>query len=120
LTHFKNYTDRFFFIHGQTKDEFYTSDLRVANLEEILHRHLQKNGYERIAYYQGTKGLYCYDEKSFKLSFEKKSVQEKKEKLLQTKNKVLGGVLGKRISRKSIPQEEEFDVNASTPPPIKR
>lgn len=114
MTHFKNYTNRFFFIHGQTKDEFYTSDLRVANLEEILHRHLHKNGYERIAYYQGTKGLYCYDEKSFKLSFEKKSVQEKKEKPSQSKNKVLGGVLGKRISKKSTSKEEEFDFNASS------
>ena len=109
MTYFKNYTDRFFFLYGQTRDEFYTPDLRVAKLEAILHHHLQKNGYERIAYYQGTKGVYCYDQKSFDLSFSNQNNKEKKS-IKKLTNAVLNGVLGKRIARKNIPSEAKFDT----------
>ena len=67
MTYFKDYISRFFFIHGQTKDEFYTSDLKVANIEEILHNHLQKNGYERATYYQNSKDINCFDKNSLEL-----------------------------------------------------
>ena len=82
----------------------------MANLEEILHQHLQKNGYERIAYYQGTKGIYCYDQKSFDLSFSNQNHEEKKSIRKSTNNVVLDGVLGKRIARKNIPSEAKFDT----------
>ena len=111
MTHFKPYTKRFFFLHGQTKDEFYTSDLKVANLEEILHKHLQKNGYERIVYYQGqSKGVRCYDEKSYRLSFIEKNDEQKASRVRHQNNKVLSGVLGKRMARKATAKEEKFDA----------
>lgn len=109
MTYFKNYTNRFFFIHGQTKDEFYTSDLKVANLEEILHKHLLKNNYERIAYYHGTKGVHCFDKKSYDLTFYKEKVIEKKSQVKHKNNKVLSGVLGKRIAKKSTSPQSKFD-----------
>jgi len=111
MTHFKSHTKRFFFLHGQTKDEFYTSDLKVANLEEILHRHLQKNGYERIVYYQGqSKGVRCYDEKSYRLSFIEKNDEQKTSRVKHQNNKVLSGVLGKRMARKTTSKEAKFNV----------
>ena len=109
MTHFKKHTKRFFFIHGQTKDEFYTSNLKVANLEEILHKHLQKNDYERIAYYQGTKGVHCFDKNSFDLTFDREKVKEKKSTPKHKSNKVLSGVLCKRIARKSSSPQSKFD-----------
>lgn len=111
MTHFKPHTKRFFFLHGQTKDEFYTSDLKVTNLEEILYRHLQKNGYERIVYYQGqSKGVRCYDEKSYRLSFIEKNDEQKASRSRHQNNKVLSGVLGKRMARKTTSKEEKFDA----------
>ena len=111
MTYFKNYTNRFFFIYGQTKDEFYTSDLKVKDLREILHSHLKINKYDRIAYYQGTEGLYCYDKKSFDLSFNKKMPDEQKKLHQKSSNKVLVGVLGRRISKVSEANNNKFDVN---------
>ena len=114
MTYFKNYTNRFFFIYGQTKDEFYTSDLKVQNFEKILHSHLKINKYDRIAYYQGTKGLYCYDKKSFDLSFNKKRVDEQKKSYQKSSNKVLAGVLGRRISKVSDANNNESNFNSQT------
>jgi len=111
MTYFKKYENRFFFIYGKTDDEFFTSDLKVANLEEILHNHLQKNGYERIVFYQGqAKGVCCFDEKSFKLlSPSSKEVTQKTSSSQNKNNKVLSGVLGKRITRRSIPSQAKYD-----------
>ena len=114
MKHIENHTSRFFFLYGQTKDEFYTSDLKIANLEEILHNHLQKNSYERIVYYQGqSKGVCCYDDKSFELSFKPSKSQEAKSVKKHKNNKVLNGVLGKRISKTPISSHVTFKNNKS-------
>ena len=97
MTYFKNYTDRFFFLYGNTKDEFYTSDLKCINLDKVLHKHLSINNYKRIVYYHGTKGLSCYDEYSFKSAFSKKEIEVKKKRNLT--NSVLKGVLGSRLKK---------------------
>lgn len=113
MTYFKNYTKRFFFLYGQTKDEFYTSDLKVANLEEVLHKHLQNNGYERIVFYQGqAKGVCCFDQQSYDLSFNQQKIKEKNDKsktIQHQNNKILSGVLGKRIAKKTDHREMKFD-----------
>lgn len=57
--------DRFVVFYGaNTSDTFCTSDLLLCDIEQVLHRHLQQQGYERILFYSGVKKLYFLDEKS--------------------------------------------------------
>ena len=76
-TYFNISNNRFFFIFGETSDEFCESNLNFANLHKILHKHLKKLEYERIVFYEGTKGFHCHDQKSFDLAFNPKKVSEK-------------------------------------------
>ena len=115
LTYFQNHTTRFFFIYGETSDEFITADLQMSNLEKVLHGHLKSLGYERIAFYQGTKGLHCFDQRSFELSFD----TEKNSGISQKKSvSSLQGPLGKRILSQPKKIEERFDVSKPLSKPL--
>ena len=113
MSYFQNYTERFFFLYGETKDEFYTSELKVQNLEQLLHEHLKNEAYERIVFYQGqAKGVRCYDQHSFKLTFSKKESPSNKKKASKN-NPVLAGILGQRISKKSKKEKSQQNNSLS-------
>lgn len=110
-TYFNTTRNRFFFIFGETSDEFCKSNLEFANLHKILHNHLKKLDYQRIVFYEGTKGM-CCDQKSFDLAFDLKKVsKENTSKPIQ--DKVFTGVLGARVIKKAISEEEQYKENSS-------
>ena len=100
-TYFNISNNRFFFIFGETSDEFCNSNLEFTNLHKILHKHLKKLEYERIVFYEGTKGIHCHDQKSFDLAFNPKKVSEKDTFSKFSKDKVFTGVLGSRVVKKA-------------------
>lgn len=112
-TYFQNYNHRFFFIFGETSDEFLESNLRFANLNKILHKHLKKRDYERIVFYEGTKGLHCHDQKSFDLAFNSNKDDEKITSSKPIQNKLFSGVLGARVIKKVLSEEEKYQENSS-------
>jgi AAA+ superfamily predicted ATPase len=112
-TYFNTTTNRFFFILGETSDEFCKSNLEFANLHKILHNHLKKLDYKRIVFYEGTKGLHCHDQKSFDLAFNLKKTSEKDISSKFSKDKVFTGVLGARVIKKAISEEEQYKENSS-------
>ncbi len=67
-TPFSNYTDRFFFVHGKTDDEFCLYPCGILNLEEVLHLHFRRLGFERIVFFNGRQKLFFYDHDSFNLT----------------------------------------------------
>lgn len=57
--------DRFLVLYGtNTSDTFCTSDLLLQNIEQVLHKYLHSQGYQRIIYYSGVQKLYFLDERS--------------------------------------------------------
>ena len=59
--------ERFFYIQGLTKDEFYTDGGMNVSLEWLLYCELKRCGYERIVFFSSEWKFYCYDEESFQL-----------------------------------------------------
>ncbi len=57
--------DRFLVLYGaNTSDTFCTGDLLLQDIEQVLHRYLQAEGYDRILFYSGTRKLYFLDAQS--------------------------------------------------------
>ncbi|GAB4301403.1 MAG: hypothetical protein Fur0025_41580 [Oscillatoriaceae cyanobacterium] len=57
--------DRFLVFYGtHTSDTFCTPDLLLVDIEQVLHRYLQAQGFERILFYSGVKKLYFLDRAS--------------------------------------------------------
>ena len=57
--------DRFFIFYGtHTSDTFCTPDLLLQDIEQVLHRYLQSQGYQRILFYSGVEKLYFLDQAS--------------------------------------------------------
>jgi len=75
-SYFEDYTKRFFFVLGETDDEYCTSKLQLVNIEQIIHQHLKKLGYTRIVFALGSRGLYCYDEQSYNQAFNIKKARK--------------------------------------------
>lgn len=57
--------DRFIVLYGaNTSDTFCSQDLLLRNIEQVLHKYLRCEGYQRILFYSGIQKLYFLDEKS--------------------------------------------------------
>ena len=92
----QNTEKRFFFVAGATADEFCTPSLRLLNIEELMHEHLQVLGYEKIVFYSGGgKGLYFYDKKSYDLVFNKKETKQTSRR----KSQIVAGPMGRRVRK---------------------
>jgi|GEM_PF-2784938 len=60
-----NITKRHFAILGKTSDLFCNDALQLQYLDELLHAHLKKLGYQRVIFYSPKLMLYCMDEESY-------------------------------------------------------
>ena len=58
---------RFFYIIGNTSDEFYTEGLMQLNIEQLVHMELKKAGYRRVIFLDKFNKLYTYDDESYSL-----------------------------------------------------
>ena len=87
--------ERILFVYSDTDslNDEYVYSLEVLSFEEALFRHLKKLGFKRILFYNGSDGLYAYDENSFKRKSKKLKIEgilkrEKKESLKLQRNMV--------------------------------
>lgn len=115
---FSDATHRFFFIGGNTADEFCTPSLKLCNIEEVLFDHLKALGYERIVFYAGAgRGLYFYDKYSYDitLSVKKNGTNSREEAIPKKKKSLLGkGVIGRRLKRGKNQEKKNQEEVAST------
>ncbi|MDO4325828.1 MAG: AAA family ATPase [bacterium] len=74
----ENAMHRFFYLQGLTSDEFYTDSGMCVDLEWLLFKELQRNGYERIIYYDRDWKLYCFDAVSMDLMLRGRRAKEEK------------------------------------------
>lgn len=102
--------DRFLVLYGtNTSDTFCTSDLLLQNIEQVLHKYLHSQGYQRIIYYSGVQKLYFLDERSrdcCRLQ-PQNSKNSSPQKQMQVKPGPLGrkrGLLGKKSTQTQTPQ----------------
>ena len=92
----KDTGDRFIILYGaNTSDTFCTPELVLHDIESVLHRYLQSQGYQRILFYSGVNKLYFLDAESRDRS------------------------LPSQVSRNSSPQKSENYVRP-TPGPLGR
>jgi len=109
-SYFEEYTKRFFFILGKTDDEYCTEKLQLVNIEQIIHQHLQKLDYQRILFCLGSRGIYCYDEHSFKLAFSVKNVK-KDSKAKKTYHHRKRGLLKGKVIGEGTPSIKKETIN---------
>ncbi|GHV54152.1 hypothetical protein FACS1894216_13580 [Synergistales bacterium] len=63
---------RFYLIIGNTDDDFCNDSYQLVNLKWIVHDELKAQGYERIIFYDNSRVLYFFDEKSREATFNSK------------------------------------------------
>jgi len=83
-----------FSLQKAVNDEF-ARGLEILNMEELLFRHLKKEGFKRVLFYNGVDGLFAYDEESFRSRKKRKSLSVIKKR--EDKDKVL---------RRNLPESE--------------
>ncbi len=90
---FENIHERFFFLYGNTHDEYCSDDLKFRKLDELIFYQLKSKGYERIALYNPKNKIYTYEKTSYDIILDSKKKFEKK---LKTNSLIPKGPLGKR------------------------
>ncbi len=106
-----DYSNRVFFLTGETGDNFYLQDLRNLDLMEYLHEHLKSLGYERIVFYNKRRKLYFFDQAS-KLATQ--NVLDPPKASRRNVSSVSGGPLGNvsLFSSRRLQQDQDEDVSA--------
>ena len=59
--------EKFVIFYGNINDEFCDDDLVIGNIDFMLWRYFQQQGYQRIVFFQGSKMIYFYDHESLNL-----------------------------------------------------
>lgn len=64
---FKDTFKRFFFLYGNTEDDFCSADLKLYHFEKFLFYHLKSLGYDIIAFYNAKYKIFTYEKSSYDL-----------------------------------------------------
>ena len=59
--------EKFILLYGNINDEFCDNDLVIGNIDFMLWRYFQCQGYQRIVFFQGSKMIYFFDQESLRL-----------------------------------------------------
>ncbi|MCG5060017.1 MAG: AAA family ATPase [Limnoraphis sp. WC205] len=110
--------DRFVILYGtNTADSFCTDDLLLQDIEQVLHRYLQNQGFNRIVFYSGINKLYFLDQNSLQNA----RLQPQTPPLSSTNEMgVKGGPLGKRrrlLGRQTPPENQTQNQTQNQPTP---
>ena len=57
--------DPHFVVTGYTNDVFCTDELQIVTVQQALHDHLRRQGFDAVVFLDLTHGLTCYDEQSY-------------------------------------------------------
>lgn len=57
--------DPHFIVTGHTNDWFCTDALQLVDVQQALHGHLRRQGFDAVIFLDINRSLYCYDEQSF-------------------------------------------------------
>jgi len=110
-----NITKRHFVVLGKTTDQFCNDALQLQSLEEMLHAHLKKLGYQRIIIYSPKLMLYCMDEDSHKYTQDfGKTTQTVPPPVQQQKRQIKLGPLSARVSGSNTASEEKKENKAKS------
>jgi len=97
--------DRFLVLCGtDTGDSFCSDDLLLQDIEQVLHRYLQTQGFDRIVFYSGIKKLYFLDAESLQNAREQPKTSPPPS---SREMRVKAGPLGKRrrlLGRQTPPE----------------
>lgn len=108
--------DRFLLLYGaNTSDSFCSEDLILQDIEQVLHRYLKAQGYQRIAFYSGNRKLYFLDTDSRDRALLRPPHPSPIQG--QPEIKVTPGPLGRKkrfLGKKNAPETQETPPN---PPP---
>ena len=105
--------DRFIMLYGaNTSDTFCTKDLILQDIEQILHRYLKANSYQRIAFYTGNRKLYFLDQESRDHCLQRPQTEQT---INQTEIKVPHAPLGRK---KKLLGKRESTPTATNPSPV--
>ena len=70
-------TGRFVVLFGNFIQEvFICSDLEICSKEQILHKYLKGQGFQRVLFFDSRNRIHCYDEETFRLSAGTSAVKE--------------------------------------------
>ncbi|CDM96019.1 AAA family ATPase [Limnospira indica] len=109
--------DRFLVLYGTNSgDGFCTDDLLLSDIEQVLHRYLLTQGFNRIVFYSGVNKLYFLDSQSLQNAREQPTTSPPPSPSeMRPKS---GGPLGKRrgLLRRETPPEPEPQPSANRRP----
>lgn len=108
--------DRFLLLYGaNTSDSFCSEDLILQDIEQVLHRYLKAQGYQRIAFYSGNRKLYFLDTDSRDRALLRPPIPSPVQS--QPEIKVTPGPLGRKkrfLGKKDAQQTQE--ITPQSPP----
>ncbi|MEZ4934234.1 MAG: hypothetical protein R2788_19185 [Saprospiraceae bacterium] len=98
-------TGRFVIVFGNFVQEvFIADDLELCSKEQILHKYLKKEGFQRILFFDSRNRIHCYDETSLRLSSKNADISSKEQRNPATGNEPSSGQNGRPLGgrRRSI------------------
>ncbi len=108
--------------YGNVNDEFCDEDLIFGNIDFMLWRYFQQQGYRRIVFFQGAEKIYFFDEQSRSLCLPQSAAPARQ--TLSPLSGIRGGPLGKRnlLGRRSSAPASSENGNRNNPPenPVSR
>ncbi len=114
--------DRFLLLYGaNTSDSFCSEDLILQDIEQVLHRYLKGQGYQRIAFYSGNRKLYFLDTDSRDRALLRPPIPSPVQG--QSEIKVTPGPLGRKkrfLGKKDAQQTPETPPNPHPSPSTTR
>lgn len=115
----ENAMQRFFYLQGLTADEFYTDSGMGVDLEWLLFKELQKNGYERIIFYDRHWKLYYFDDISMELTLRGRKTEKSKASAVE-KKEAAPAISGLKKGKWGKKKGKKADEKASSNPQVKK
>lgn len=113
--------DRFMILYGaNTNDTFCTPQLVLHDIEQVLHRYLKSQGYQRILFYSGVRKLYFLDVESRDRCLPSRVTTNAPPPTSGDELKVTPGPLGRKkglLGRRSASSPSASVVSSTTPNP---
>ncbi len=108
---------RFVIFYGNVNDEFCDEDLVFGNIDFMLWRYFQQQGYTRIVFFQGAEKIYFFDEQSRSLCLPESAAPARQSP--SPLSGIRGGPLGKRnlLGRRSAAPSPGSSENTNPNPP---
>ncbi len=99
--------EKFILLYGNINDEFCDNDLVIGNIDFMLWRYFQCQGYQRIVFFQGSKMIYFFDQESLRLCLPEQKIPVIKPESVP---ELTSGPLGDLMLLDEEPGKEEIQL----------